>query len=145
MNFQAWFDSLAIKYKKLSSSLNIAPIKILQRTKLVKNIILRNFCYVTFSQKVNIKRDIQNFLFWAPNKPPFLRKILKIHIAYTLSHTKPVLHTEFHGNRLSRSPVMPAQTDRQTHRQTHRQTDTQTDTQTDKKEFQKCDFRFQRT
>ena len=39
---------------------------------------------------------------------------MKIHIAYTLSETKPALHTEFHGNRFSRSPVMPAQTDRQT-------------------------------
>ena len=48
-----------------------------------------------------------------------------------------MLHTEIHGNRFSRSPVMPAQTDRQT--------DTHTDRQTDKKEFQKCDFRFQRT
>ena len=55
------FDSLSVKYKKLSRSLNIAPIKILQRTKLVKNIIMRNFCYVTFSQKVNIKRDIYSF------------------------------------------------------------------------------------
>ena len=52
------FYSLIIKYKNLSSSLNIAPIEILQRTKLVKNIILRNVCYVKFSQKVNIKRDI---------------------------------------------------------------------------------------
>ena len=108
------FYSLIIKHKKLSSSLNIAPIKILQRTKLVKNIILRNFRYVTFSQKVNIKQDIQNFLFWAPNKPLLLRNILKIHIAYILSQNKPVLHTEFHGNRFSRSPVMPVQTDRQT-------------------------------
>ena len=66
---------------------------------------------------------------------------MKIHIAYGLSQAKPVLHTEFHGNPFSRSPVMPAQTDRQTHRQTHRHTDRQTD----KKEFQKCDFRFQRT
>ena len=111
-----------IKYKKLSRFLNVAPIKILQRTKLVKNIFLHNFCNVTFSRKVNM-RDIQNFLFWAPNKPPFLRKILKIHIAYTLSQTKPVLHTEFHGNRFSRSPVMPAQADRQTDRHTDRQTD----------------------
>ena len=85
--------SLIIKDRKLSSSLNIAPIKILQRTKLVKNIILRNICYATFSQKLNIKRDISNFLFWTPNKPPFLRKILKIHISYTLSQTKPVLRT----------------------------------------------------
>ena len=52
------FYSLIIKYKRLSSSLNIDPIKILQRIKLVKNIILRNSCYVTFSQKVTIKRDI---------------------------------------------------------------------------------------
>ena len=129
------FDSLTIKYKKLSNSLNIAHIKILQRTKLVKNIILRNFCHVIFSQKVNIKRDIQNFLnflIWAPNKPPFLRKILKIHIAYTLSLTKPVLHTEFHGNLFSRSPVMPAQTDRQTDRHTDRHTDTLTHRQTDR-------------
>ena len=51
------FDSLAVKFKS-SLAPNIAPIKILQRTKLVKNIILRNICYVTFSQKVNIKRDI---------------------------------------------------------------------------------------
>ena len=50
-----------------------------------------------------------NFLFWAP-----LKKILKIHIAYTLSQNKPGLHTEFHENRLSRSPVMLAQADRQT-------------------------------
>ena len=28
----------------------------------------------------------------------------------TVSQKKPVLHTEFHGNRLGRSPVMPAQT-----------------------------------
>ena len=48
-----------------------------------------------------------------------------------------MLDTEFRGNRFSRSPVMPAQTDTQTHTQTHRQAD--------KKEFQKCDFRFQRT
>ena len=109
------FYSLIIKHKKLSSSLNIA-LKILQRAKLLKNIILRTFCYVTFSQKVNIKRDIQNFLLWAPNKLPFLRKISKIHIAYTLSQNKPVLglHTEFHGNRFSRSQVMPAQTDGRT-------------------------------
>ena len=92
-------------------------MEILQRTKLVKNIILRNFCYVTVSRKVNIKRDILNFLFWAPNKLPFLIKILKIHIAYTLSQSKPVLHTEFHGNRFSRSPVMPPQTYTQTDRQ----------------------------
>ena len=54
------FYSLIIKHKNLSSSLHagIAHIKILQRTKLVKNIILRNFSYVTFSQKVDIKRDI---------------------------------------------------------------------------------------
>ena len=116
------FYSLIIKYKKLSSSLNITPIKILQRTKLVQNIILRNFCPLTFSQKINIKRDISNFSFWASNKPPFLRQILKIHIAYTLSQNKPVLHTEFHGNRFSRSLVMPAQRDTQTHTQTDRQT-----------------------
>ena len=128
---------LIIKYKKLSTTLNIASIKILQRTKLVKNTIVLNFCHATFSQKVNIKRDIYNFLFRAPNKPPFLGKILKIHIAYTLSQNKPASHTEFSENRFSRSPVMPAQTDRHT--------DTQTDRQTDKKEFQKCDFRFQRT
>ena len=51
------FHSLAVEYKKPSNSLNIAPIKILQRIKL-KNIILRNFRYVTFSQKVDTKRDI---------------------------------------------------------------------------------------
>ena len=55
-----------------------------------------------------------DYLFLAYNKPSFLRKILKIHIAYTLSQNKPMLH----GNRFSRSPVMPAQTDRHTHRQT---------------------------
>ena len=66
-----------------------------------------------------------------PNKPPFLRKILKIHIAYTLSQNKPVLHTEFHGNRFSRSSVMPAQT----------HTDTQTDRQT-KKNFKNVIFVF---
>ena len=70
-----------------------------------------------------------------PNKPPFLRKILKIHIAYTLSQTKSVLHIELHGNRFSRSPVMPAQTDTQT----HRHTDTQTDRQT-KKNFKNLIF-----
>ena len=64
--------------------------------------------------------------------------ILKIHIAYTLSQTKPVLHTEVHGNLFSRFPVMPAQTDTQTHTQTDRQTDRQ-------KRISKCDFRFQRT
>ena len=37
-----------------------------------------------------------------------------------------MVHTEFHGNRFSRSPVMPAQTERQT----------------DKKEFQKVIFVF---
>ena len=95
-----------------------------------KKFLAYRFIYIKISQKVNIKRDISNFPFWAPNKPPFLRKILKIHIAYTLSQTKAVLHTEFHGNRFSRSPVMPAQTDRHTDRQTHRQTDTQTDRQT---------------
>ena len=42
---------------------------------------------------------------------------MKIHIAYTLSQNKSVLYTEFHENRCSRSPVMPAQTDRQTDRQ----------------------------
>ena len=52
------FDSLIIKYKEVCSSLNIRPINILQRNKLAKNIILRNFSYVIFSQKVNIKRDI---------------------------------------------------------------------------------------
>ena len=101
------------KVQKDLQLLNISPIRILQRTKLVKNIILRNFSYVTFSQKVNIKRDIKNFLFWAPIKHPFLTKILKIHIAYALSQNKPVLHIEFHGNRLGRSQVMPVQTDRQ--------------------------------
>ena len=54
---------------------------------------------------------------------------MKIYIAYTLSQTKPVLHTEFHGNRFSRSPVMPAQTDRQTDTHTHIHTHTQTDRQ----------------
>ena len=78
-------------------------------------------------------------MFWAPNKPPFLRKILKIHIAYTLGENKSVLHTEFHGNRFSRSPVMPAQTDRHTH--TDRQTHTQTDRQT-KKNFKNVIFVF---
>ena len=38
---------------------------------------------------------------------------MKIHIAYTPSQNKPVLHTEFRGNRIGRSPVMPAQSDRQ--------------------------------
>ena len=38
---------------------------------------------------------------------------MKTHIAYTLSQKEPVLHTKFHGNRFSHSPVMPAQTDRQ--------------------------------
>ena len=46
------------KVQKVCNSLNIRPFKILQRTKLFKSIILRNFCYVTFYQKVNIKRDI---------------------------------------------------------------------------------------
>ena len=64
---------------------------------------------------------------------------MKIHIAYTLSQTKPVLHAEFHGNRFSRSPVMPA---KQTDRHTHRQTDTQTDTQTAKKNFKNVIFVF---
>ena len=57
-------------------------------------------------------------MFWDPNKPLFLTKILKTHIADTLSQNKPVLHTEFRENRFSRSPVMPAQTDTQTDRQT---------------------------
>ena len=35
--------------------LNIRPIKILQRTKLVRDIILKHFCYVIFSQIVNSK------------------------------------------------------------------------------------------
>ena len=39
---------------------------------------------------------------------------LQIYIAYTLSKNKSVLHIEFHGNRFSHSPVMPAQTGRQT-------------------------------
>ena len=66
------FDSLIIKYKKVCNSLNISPIKILLRTKLVQNIILHNFSYVTFSQKVNIKGThnwnfteiLQNFVFF---------------------------------------------------------------------------------
>ena len=74
--------------------------------------------YVTFFRKLILSEIFRIFLFWAPNKPPFLRKILKNHIAYTLSHNKSMLHTEFHGNRLSRSPVMPAQTDTHTDRQT---------------------------
>ena len=90
-----------------------------------------------FSQKVHIKQDISNFSIWAPNKPPFLRKILKIHIAYTLRQTKPVLYTKFHGNRFSSSPVMPAQTDTQTHGHTNRQTD--------KKIIPKMSFSFSRT
>ena len=55
--------------------------------------------------------------------------MLKIHIAYTLSQNKPVLHTEFRGNRLGRSPVMLTQTDRQT----------------EKKNSKNENFRFQRT
>ena len=123
------FDHVPLPRNKIQKGLQLLKYcfyQNFQRTKLLKNIILRNFCYITFSQKVNIKRDIQNLLVWAPNKPPFLRKLLKIHIAYTLRQNIPVLHTEFHGNRFSRSPVMPAQTDRHT----------------DKKEFKKCDFSF---
>ena len=51
---------------------------------------------------------------------------MKIHIAYSLSQMKPVLHREFHGNRFNRSPMMPAQTDTHTHTHTHRHTDRQT-------------------
>ena len=54
----AWWEFLAIKYKKLCNSLNIRSTKILQGMKLVKNIVLHNLSYLTFSQKVNIKRDI---------------------------------------------------------------------------------------
>ena len=118
------FFSLIIKYKKLSSSWNIAPIKILQRTKLVKNIFLHNFCHVTFSQKINIKRDISNFSFWAPNKPPFLRKILKIHIAYSLSDQTRVTY------RVSWKSVQPFSSDAGPNRQTHTHTRARTHTHT---------------
>ena len=42
---QAKPRALLVKYKKLSSSFNIVPIEILQRTKLVKNIIQKDFAY----------------------------------------------------------------------------------------------------
>ena len=51
-----------ISYERHCSQLNIRPIKILQRTKHVENIMVSNFSYVTFSQKVNIKQDISIFL-----------------------------------------------------------------------------------
>ena len=104
------FDSLIIKYEKVCNSRNIGPIKILQRTKLVKNVILRNFSYVTPSQKSILREIFRIFLFWAPTNPHFLRKIVKIH---TYSKSAQYVTTEFHGNRFSHSPVMPAQTDRQ--------------------------------
>ena len=47
-----------ISYERHCSQLNIHAIKILQRTKHVENIMVSNFSYVTFSQKVNIKQDI---------------------------------------------------------------------------------------
>ena len=111
------FSSLIIKYKMLSISLNIAPIKILQRTKLVKHIILRNFCHVTFSQKVNI----QNFSFWAPNKPPFFRNDFEN--SYSLYFKSDQTRVTY---RVSWKSVQPFSSDagpnRQTDRQTHRQT-----------------------
>ena len=71
LNVWPWFDSLAIKYKKLSSSLNISSIKILHGTKLVKNIILHNFCHVTFSQKSILSEIFRIFCFVPLINPPF--------------------------------------------------------------------------
>ena len=47
-----------IKPQKGLQLLKFSSYQNFTMNKLVKNIILRNFSYVTFSQKVNIKRDI---------------------------------------------------------------------------------------
>ena len=120
------------KIQKLSSSLNIGPIKILQRTNLVTHIILRNFCYVTVSQNVNIKRDIQNLLVWAPNKPPFLKKDIKN--SYSLYFKSEQIRVTY---RVSWKSVKPFSSDASPNRQTHKQTDRQT-----KKNFKNVIFVF---
>ena len=53
------FEFLIIRYKKVCNSLNISPIKILQRINLSKILFYATFVrYVTFSEKIDIKRDI---------------------------------------------------------------------------------------
>ena len=77
------FDSLIIKYRKLCSSLNIRPIKILQRTKFVKNIILRNFSYVTFSKKPILSEIFRIFYFGPLINPLFMKDVKNSYSLYS--------------------------------------------------------------